>query len=47
VIEVVAANAITNGSERIDLSSLEAEDLVLPLVSMTRGMHRSLSRRAA
>jgi hypothetical protein len=47
LIEVVAANAIKNGTERIDASSLEAEDLVLPLVSMTRGMHRSLSRRAA
>jgi hypothetical protein len=47
LIEVVAANAIKNGTERIDTSSFQAEDLVLPLVSMTRGMHRSLSRRAA
>jgi replication-associated recombination protein RarA len=47
LIEVVAAKAIKNGSERIDVSRLEADDLVLPLVSMTRGMHRSLGRRAA
>ena len=47
LIEVVAVNAIKGGTERIDAASFAAEDLVLPLVSMTRRMHQNLGRRAA
>jgi hypothetical protein len=47
LIEVVAVNAVKSGAERIDAASFAAEDLLLPLVSMTRRMHRSLGRRAA
>lgn len=47
LIEVVAVNAVKSGTERIDAASFAAEDLVLPLVSMTRRMHQSLGRQAA
>jgi Bacterial TniB protein len=47
LIEVAAVKAIASGAERIDAASFEAEDLVLPLVSMTRRMRQRLERRAA
>jgi replication-associated recombination protein RarA len=47
LIEVVAVNAIKSGTERIDAASFAAQDLVLPLVSMTRRMRQNLGRRAA
>ena len=46
LIEVVAVNAIRDGTECIGEASFAADDLVLPLVSMTQRMQRRLTRRA-
>lgn len=45
LIETVAVEAIRNGSERITADSFASDDLVLPLVAMTREAERQLQRR--
>jgi hypothetical protein len=47
LIETVAVEAIRSGAECITTESLEADGLVLPLVSMTRKTEERLRRRAA
>lgn len=47
LIETVAVEAIRNGSERITGDSFASDDLVLPLVAMTREAERQLRRRIA
>lgn len=46
LIETVAVEAIHSGEECISLDSFHAEELVLPLVAMTRGIEARLQRRA-
>ncbi|MBW4657004.1 MAG: hypothetical protein KME20_28750 [Kaiparowitsia implicata GSE-PSE-MK54-09C] len=46
LIETVAVEAIRSGEECISLDSFDAEELVLPLVAMTRGVEARLQRRA-
>lgn len=45
LIETVAVEAIRDGSERVTADSFACDDLVLPLVAMTREAERQLQRR--
>jgi hypothetical protein len=45
LIETVAVEAIRSGAECIDLKSFDTEELVLPLVAMTRTAEKRLQRR--
>ncbi|MGX5850869.1 TniB family NTP-binding protein [Mesorhizobium sp. PL10] len=47
LVETVAVEAICNGSECITADSFANDELVLPLVSMTRHMDKGLQRRAS
>lgn len=47
LIETVAVAAIRTGAECVGKESFEADDLVLPLVTLTRTVEKRLQRRAA
>ena len=47
LMETVAVEAIRGGSECITVDSFDGDDLVLPLVTMTRHMEKGLQRRAS
>jgi len=47
LIETVAIAAIRSGREMIDDESFTADDLVLPLVSMTVKAHRAAGRKVS